>query len=277
MYAAIDVGGTKTLVAAITDDGKISEKFRFETPKNYEFFLHELRFALHKLSHKDFHAAGIGLPGVLDRKHGRVRSLGNLPWKNVPILHDVERILHCPVVIDNDAKMAALSEAMLVRHDYSRVLYVTVSTGIGYGLVVDGQLDDSIGDAGGRAMLVEHHGKLVPWESFASGHAIVERYGKKAQDIHDATTWRAIVRDLQPGLLELIAITQPEIIIFGGSVGVYFERFGTILEQSLNKIAIPLVPTPDLRAAERPEEAVLFGCYDLAKQVYNGASHARTR
>lgn len=274
MYAAVDIGGTKTLVAAITDDGQISEKFRFETPKKYEFFLHELAFATHKIAHKDFHAAGVGVPAVLDRKHGIARTFGNLPWKNVPILHDIEKILKAPVVIDNDAKMAALSEAMLLKHEYQRVLYVTISTGIGYGLVVNGILDDNIGDGGGSAMLVEHHGRMVSWESFASGHAIVARYGKRAADIKDAATWRAIVRDLKIGLLELIAVSEPEVIVFGGSVGVYFDKFGSLLRDELKKYHMPMIPMPDLRAAGRPEEAVLFGCYDLAKQVYKESAHA---
>ncbi|MDB5181580.1 MAG: hypothetical protein JWP13_343 [Candidatus Saccharibacteria bacterium] len=224
MYASVDIGGTKTLVASLDDNGVITEKIRFETPKNYDFFLHELRFAVHKLAEKEFRAAGVGAPGLIDRTHGRGVALGNLPWKNVPIQHDVERILKCPVVIDNDAKLAALSEAMMVKDKYSKVLYVTVSTGIGYGLVVDRKIDDAIGDSGGRGMLAMHHGKLVPWESFASGHAIVERYGKRAEDIHDKKTWQSIVRDLKPGLVELMAITEPEVIIIGGSVGTYFDR-----------------------------------------------------
>jgi predicted NBD/HSP70 family sugar kinase len=285
MYAGVDIGGTKTLLAAITDDGDISEKIRFETPKNYEFFLHELRFALAKLTHKDFHAAGIGAPGVLDRKHGRGVSFGNLPWKNVSLLHDIERILGCPAVLDNDAKMAALSEALLLKKKYSRVLYVTVSTGIGYGLVIDGKLDDNIGDSGGRSMLVEHQGKLVPWESFASGHAIVERYGKRAEDIHDVATWKKIVRDLKPGLMELIAVTEPEVIVIGGSVGTYFDRYAKILKDEMRQTHIPLIPLPDYKSAQRPEEAVLFGCYDLAQQTFkdsvtnatNGETHAHAR
>lgn len=276
MYAGIDIGGTKTLVASLDDNGVIIQKIRFETPKNYDIFLHELRFAHHKLDVKDFHAAGVGIPGVLDRVHGRAISLGNLPWRNVPIHDDVEKVFRCPIVINNDAKLAALSEAMLVKDKFAKVLYVTVSTGIGYGLVVDQKIDDAVGDSGGRGMLASWHGKLVPWESFASGRAIVERYGKRAEDIHDKKTWQAIVRDLKPGLLELIAITEPDLIVIGGSVGVFFERYGKMLRQELKKYETPLVPLPHLQEAKRPEEAVLFGCYDLAKSIY-GAHHAHAR
>lgn len=277
MYAGVDIGGTKTLVATLDDNGVITEKIRFETPANYEYFLHELRFAVHKLEAEEFHAGAVGAPGKIDRIHGRGLRFGNLPWKNVPLHDDIERILHCPIVVENDAKLAALSEYMMVKDEFSKVLYVTISTGIGYGLVENGEIDTSMADLGGSTILVEHKGKLVVWESFASGHAIAERYGKMAQDIKDEKTWRAIVRDLKPGLLELIAVSEPEVIVFGGSVGTYFNRYKKLLHEELHKYKTPLLKLPELRAAARPEEAVLFGCYDLAKHVYGKAAHAHTR
>lgn len=273
MYVGVDVGGTKTLVAVLNAHGVIKESRKFPTPKDYHHFLLELRHTVAFLTTQEFQAGGAGVPAtVLDRVHNRGISFGNLPWKNVPIQADFERIFHCPIVVENDAKLAALSEAMLLKDQYARVLYVTVSTGIGYGFVVNGRIDTNVGDAGGRLMMLEHQGKLVPWESFASGHAIVKRYGKKAQDITDQKTWRAISRDLSTGLLELIAMTEPEVIVFGGSVGAYFDRFSDILAVELKKYETPLLPLPALRAAARPEEAVIYGCYDIAKATYARAA-----
>lgn len=276
MYVGVDIGGTKTLLASLDDNGVITQKIRFETPKKYDFFLHELRFALHKLDTQEFHAGGVGAPGKIDRKHGRGEWFPNIGWKDVPLQHDIERILKCPVVLENDAKMAALSEAMMVKDRFSKVLYITVSTGIGYGLVVDQEIETSIADLGGSSILLEHHGRLTPWESFASGKAIVSRYGKRAEDIHDQATWRKIVRDLKPGLLELIAVTEPEVVVFGGSVGTFFDRYGKLLQEEIEKHRTPLVTLPELRGACRPEEAVLYGCYDLAKTTYGKARHAVT-
>ncbi len=271
MYAAVDVGGTKTLLAALDDNGVILQKIRFETPKDYDLFILSLKRAATELSEQgyhDFQAGGIGAPGRIDRVNGLGVSFGNLPWKNVPLQSDLEQILRCPMILENDAKMAALSEAMMVKDEFRKVLYVTVSTGIGYGLVVDKKIDDNFSDSGGKTILIEHEGKLAPWESFASGHAIVERFGKRAEDIHDNETWQTIVRDLVPGFLELIAICEPELIVIGGGVGTYFARYGDILRDELRKFETPLVPLPELRGAARPEEAVLFGCYDLAKATF---------
>ena len=269
MYVGIDIGGTKTLVAVLTNDGEVRETKKFLTPHNYDHFILELAHAVHHFDHSDFVAAGVGMPvTVFDRKHGRGVSYGNLPWKNVNIARDIEKIVKCPLVIENDAKMAALSEAMLLKHEFERVLYVTVSTGIGVGLVQKGVIDISVGDAGGRSMLLEHRGKMVSWEDFASGRAIVSRYHKRAEEITDAETWTKISRDLAQGFIQLIALMQPEVIVIGGSVGTYFDRYGKILTAEIKKYHLPLVPLPVLRQAQRPEESVVFGCYDLAKQVY---------
>lgn len=269
MYLGIDVGGTKTLIATFTNDGHVSEETKFPTPKNYDHFLLELRNALTHFKHKDFKAAGVGIPvSVFDREHGIGVSFGNLPWKKVPIEHDIQKIVNCPIVVENDAKMAAFSEAFYLQGVHSRVLYVTVSTGIGVGLVVNGEIDKNIGDAGGKSMMIEHRGKRVSWEEFSSGKAIVRRYGKLAEEIHNEHTWQLICRDLAKGLIELIAIIQPEAIVMGGSVGNFFERYGKLLRQELKKYEMPLVRMPKLMKAKFPNQAVIYGCYLLAHQEF---------
>jgi predicted NBD/HSP70 family sugar kinase len=276
MYAGIDIGGSKTLVAALDEHGVIIESTKFPTPQDYDEFIRQLTKAVDEFTTKDYQAAGLAMPAtVFDREHGVGVAFSNLAWKNVPIHTDITKLLNCPVVIDNDAKFGALSEAMLLKDSYQRVLYVTVSTGIGYALVVDGVIDENVGDSGGRAMRFEHNGVMTGWEDFASGHAIVERYGKKAMDITDETTWKQITHDLCPGLLELIAILQPEVIVVGGSVGTYFDRYGTFLNEALRQYALPLIPMPVVIGAQRPEEAVVYGCYDLAKATYGDGSTTR--
>jgi predicted NBD/HSP70 family sugar kinase len=269
MYLGIDIGGTKVLIAALDDNGVIKEHIKFPTNQDYPTFLEELKVQINKLEVKDFAATGVGVPGPgLDRAHGRLVNSSNLHWENASIQSDVEDITHVPVAIENDAKLAALSEAMLLKGQFSRVLYVTVSTGIGYGLVVDQDIDTNIGDGGGRTIMLEHDGKVVPWETFASGKAIVERYGKMAKDITDEETWHSITHDLALGFVELIAMTEPEVIVIGGSVGNYFDRYSDLLVKQIAEYHVPLIKMPKLVQAQRPDEAVVYGCYDLAKQRF---------
>ena len=268
MYVGIDIGGTKTLVATLTDEGVIKESVKFPTPADYDDFIKELAHTVANFATKEFKGGALAAPGTLDRHTGVVKVFGNLGWKNVPLLRDVEKITDCPMVMENDAKLAALSEAMLLKHDYHKVLYITISTGIGYGLVVDGTIDSNVGDAGGKGILVEWHGKLTPWESFASGSALVRRFGKRASDLEDPKAWGTFAKDLSLGFLELIAILQPEIIVVGGGAGHYLEKFHKELLANLKKYETPMLPIPKIIKAQRPDEAVVYGCYDLAKMHF---------
>lgn len=272
MYLGVDVGGTKVLVAVLDTHGVIKEHAKFPTPGDYHDFLHKLRETVAGFTTDDFRAAGIGIPtNRFDRQDAVALRFGNLPWRNVAVQSDAEKIFHCPVVVENDAKLAGLSEAMLLKDTYQKVLYVTISTGIGYALIADRHIDPNIGDGGGKSILLEHKGKLMAWEDFASGRAILKRYGKMAKDIHDEATWKRIAYDLGLGFTELIAVTQPDAIVVGGGVGTYFDRFKSYLEAELKKYEAPLVVIPPLFAAQRPEEAVVYGCYDLAKATFAGA------
>jgi glucokinase len=193
--------------------------------------------------------------------------LGNLPWHDEPLQADAEKIFNCPLMIEHDSALGGLSESMLLPEN-KRVLYVTISTGIGTGLIDHRSIVPELADSEGGQMLLEYRGKHVKWESFASGRAIVERFGKKAAEIDDDATWQRIAHDLAQGFIELIAITQPDIIVIGGSVGRYFDRFKVFLEQEVTKYRNPLVPIPAFQQAVRPDDAVLYGCYDLAMAHY---------
>jgi glucokinase len=277
MYVGIDIGGTKTLVAALNEHGVIKERVKFPTPQKYENFLGELQKTLAGFTHRKFLAGAVGMPvTVFDRKHGTGVNFGNLAWRNVPIQQDLEMMCDCLLAIENDAKLGGLSESMLLKGKYSKVLYVTVSTGIGIALVTDNIIDTNVGDGGGKTILLDHQGKLMPWESFASGHAIVERYGKRAMDITDEATWKKITRDLSLGLIELIAITEPDVIVIGGSVGTYFDRYGELLDEALQRYHLPLVTITPVIGAQRAEDAVVYGCYDLARQVFGNAGAHHT-
>lgn len=267
MYGGVDIGGSKVLVAALDSDGVIVEQTKFPTPKDYNQFLAQLANTLAGFKNQDFQAAGVAVPGRINREHGTLIELSNLSWHNEPIQADTQKIFDCPIVIENDANLAALSESKL-QPNIDTILYVTVSTGIGTGVVYRQQLDTALLDSEGGHLLIAHHGQLKTWESFASGKAIYEHFGKPASELRDQDDWRLIARNLALGLFENIAVVQPDLIIIGGSVGRYFDHYSKYLTEELVQYRVPVVPIPPLLAAQRPEEAVIYGCYDLAKQVY---------
>jgi predicted NBD/HSP70 family sugar kinase len=268
MYVGIDIGGTKTLVAALTNEGAIHESVKFPTPEQYDDFLPLLRETIQSLKTKDFRAGAVAAPGEIDRKRGRFVVGGNLLWKNEPIQRDLERITGCPMLLENDGNLAGLSEAMLLKDKHAKVLYLTISTGIGGGFIVNQQIDPSMSDIEPGQMMVQRGDKLVKWESFASGKAIYERYDQKASEIEDPAIWKAIVKDWIVGFIDLMAVTQPDVIVLGGGVGHYLPKYHDYLVAELKKYVTPLVPVPPIVQAKRPEEAVVYGCYDLARSKH---------
>ncbi len=268
MYLAIDIGGTKTLVASFTNSGKLHEQIRFATPKKYPDFLAQLQKTIKELSVDIFQVAAVAAPGLIDRKKGIVIAFGNLPWKNVTLKKDIKKLVHCPVVLENDAKLAGLSEALHIRKKYNKVLYITISTGISAGLVVDGKIDPELADSEAGHMKVQYNDRLQIWEDIASGQAIKKRYGKIAADINNKKTWKEITHRFAIGINGLIAIIQPEVIVIGGGVGSHFHKFGKLLKEELQKYATPLTPVPPIIGAKHPEHAVIYGCYQLAKEAH---------
>jgi predicted NBD/HSP70 family sugar kinase len=265
MYLAVDVGGTKTLLASYDEtQARFTQEVRFPTPDTYEQFLEDFKLNLQKLTEVNFSAAGVAIPGDIDREHGIGLRYGNLAWANNPIQDDLSKLLGCPVYVENDAKAGGLSEALLIKDDFKNVMYITLGTGIGIAYIANGVIDVNYGDRGGTEVFVEHEGQAhVMWESIVSGHAIKARYGKKATDITDEATWKVIAHDLSLGLSQLIAEKHPEVVVFGGGAGRHFERYGKLLKAEL----APMVDqVPPILPAKHPDEAVIYGCVDLIKQ-----------
>ena len=273
MYLAVDIGGTKTLLCSFSKDGEPKQKVKFPTPQDYEEFLKEFEKHLPELGENDFLAGAAGVPGVLNRQEGVVLALGNLPWRKEPIQADLEKIAKCPFVIENDAKLAGLSEARLVLKNHKKAVYVTVSTGIGSVSVVDGVIDPRTIDSEVGHMTLEHKGKFETWEDFASGRAIVEQFGKKVGDINEPEILKEIARNIAVGLIVLIATLTPDVIILGGGVGTHLPKYQKYLDQEIDSFKSPMLKIPKILAAQRPEEAVIYGCYELVKGRF-GAIHA---
>ena len=109
-------------------------------------------------------------------------------------------------------------------------------------------------------IMLEHEGKFVTWESFASGKAIYNKYGKLASEIDDAETWNTIALNIAKGMMVHTPILRPEIVIIGGGVGTHFSKFSTELLRILNEHMEPMY-VPTIVQAVHPEEAVIYGCY----------------
>lgn len=267
-YLAIDIGGTKTLFSVFTPDGQLVIEHKIKTPVDYEEFKAAVAGVIRgELAQYKFSYCCCAVPGWLDSINGIVVAFGNLPWQNIHIKNDLSELIPgAKILVHNDAKLAGLSEALLIEEQYRKVLYLTVSTGIGGGVIIDGFIDQDLANFEPGQMMIEHDGKSQKWESFASGHALTEKYGKMASELEDQTAWQDFAKLIAIGLQELLATIQPDAVVFGGGVGAHFEKFKNFLETDLKALNNPLVPIPPLLKAQHAEQAVIYGCYDFIVQ-----------
>jgi len=264
MLVAVDTGGTKTLVASFLEDGTIGEQFKFPTPKNTVEYVALLRETLEThFGNQDVEAIVVGLPGII--KDGIAIWCNNLKWSNFDVRTALKGVLgNAPIFVDNDANLAGLAETRQLKVIPKLSLYVTVSTGIGSGIITNGVINSALqGSEAGRS-LVEYDGAVREWESFASGQAIFKVYGKFAKDIHSKRTWHQIADRISRGFLAVIPTLQPDVIIIGGSIGTYFDQYAKDLTGLLKEHLPAHIPTPKIVQAQHPELAVIYGCYYYA-------------
>ena len=261
MLVAVDTGGTKTLITSFAASGKPGESYRFPTPKNEDEYLALLTEHIHEhYAGKPIDAIVVGVPGVV--RHNSIAWGGsNLPWQNFDIAGPLKVAFSCPVFVENDANLAGLAEARMLRKTPTSCLYVTISTGIGTGIILDGQIAPGLSASEGGHSLVEYDGRVLMWETFASGQAIYKTYGKYARDITSRAVWNQIADKISRGFLALIPVLQPDVIVIGGSIGTYFERYYPTLKKILQEHLPPHIDLPEIRQAAHPEEAVVYGCY----------------
>ncbi|HFI0037969.1 TPA: ROK family glucokinase [Streptococcus suis] len=156
----IDLGGTSVKLAILTTDGEIQEKWSIKTnildegshivPDIIDSIKH--RFESHGLTKDDFLGVGMGSPGVVDSEAGTVIGAYNLNWKTLQLVKEqFETALGLPFFIDNDANVAALGEQWVgAGNNNPNVVFMTLGTGVGGGVIAAGNLIRGVKGAGGE-------------------------------------------------------------------------------------------------------------------------------
>ena len=189
----IDIGGTKLATVVADKNGNILQKVRKPTesekgPRHAVQLLLEMVdevIDLAELRREDISGIGVSCGGPLDTKTGIIYSPPNLPgWDALPLKEMIESEFHIPTIIENDANASALAEARFGGgRGYDYVLYMTMSTGIGGGIVANGEIyhgaNDSAGEVGHQILLPEGPlcgcGKYGCLEALCSGPSIARR------------------------------------------------------------------------------------------------------
>src|SRR5258708_38092141 len=143
----VDLGGTNLRIAAVDVNGHLVEKVTLGTKVSLgrDHVLNDMCDAIQHLSSKYQNSSkllgiGIGVPGIIDMQTGLLRESPNLPgWADYPVRAEIERRLNTIVILENDANVAALGEQWLgAARDYSDMAMLTLGTGVGGGVVMNG-------------------------------------------------------------------------------------------------------------------------------------------
>ncbi|HZQ68454.1 MAG TPA: ROK family protein [Terriglobales bacterium] len=145
----VDLGGTNLRIAAVSDQGELLEKVTLGTKVSLgrDHVINDMCAAILSLAEKYKRNAslcgiGIGVPGIIDLRTGMLRESPNLPgWADYPVRDEIERRLSTRVILDNDANVAAMGEKWLgAAKDVDDVAMLTLGTGVGGGLVLNGRI-----------------------------------------------------------------------------------------------------------------------------------------
>lgn len=270
MIIAIDTGGTKTLIGLFSSAGELLRTVEFPTPKDTAEYLQAVEKKLRaefarELASGEIQAISIAAPGII--QNGTVLWAKNLGWENFDLKLELARIFpQIPILLENDANLAGLYEAQNFRA--RNVLYLTFSTGVGSGFTTNGELNFGLLQSEVGQIPVNFNGEITTWEEVASARAIVELYGKFVSEISADETekWQAIAERISLGILTVIPIFQPDFIVFGGSLGAQFTNYQAKLEAIIAQNLPTHIKKPQLVLAKEPKNAVIYGCFELARR-----------
>jgi len=219
---------------------------------------------------------GAAVGGPLDWEQGIVSPLHQPAWRDVPLKAIMETRWRCPFRVDVDTNVAAVGEYRWGGISAARFLYLTLSTGMGGGFLVDGQIYRGGGGAHPEVGHQSIHfrcsnpaavqcecGVSDCLEALISGNGIRRIYGKPAEALN-APEWEEVAYNLGQGLRNLTALYAPDVIRIGGGVAVgggetFIHAAREVMEQHLQ-----LVPAPRVELSRLGYDTALRGAIAMA-------------
>lgn len=262
----IDLGGTNIRVALVDENWRVIDQVetRTEAEKGPDYTIQKMIHLTKEITlGKNISGIGIGSPGPLDPVQGIILSPPNLPgWDGIELVKMFKEHFQLQVSLNNDANTAALAEAVAGSgKGYKSVYYITVSTGVGGGLVINGKIfNGAIGYAGEIGNMIVQpngykHANLNPGslEAYASGTAIGRRakemgIGQSAGEVfhlasQDDAKAKLIIEEaadyLAIGIANIAHTVNPEIFILGGGVMKSAGLLLPILEKKVRAYVYP--------------------------------------
>jgi len=266
MYCVgIDLGGTNIAAGLVDLDGNIIYKDSVPTQRQrqYQEIIKDMAMLAKEVIEKSnvpmekVKSIGVGSPGTPDCKNGIIVYNNNLNFRNVPIREEMQKYLDLPVYVDNDANCAALAESAAGAAKGTKTsVTITLGTGIGSGIIIDGKVYSGFNFAGGEightVIVVDGEqctcGRKGCWEAYASATALIRQTKRAAVENPESAinklvdgdldkidaktafdaaklgdeTGEAVVKQyikyIAEGVINVINIFMPEVLVIGGGV-----------------------------------------------------------
>lgn len=279
----LDIGGTKIMVAAADQEGNILRRARTATSTSLETDLANLNRMIHEVSAgEEIASMGAAIGGPLDWERGIVSPLHQPAWREVPLKQIMESKWRCPFQVDVDTNVAALGEYRWGGVPAGRFLYLTLSTGMGGGFLLDGKIYRGTEGAHPEVGHQSIHfrcsnpaavqcecGAPDCLEALISGNGIRHIYGKPAEAL-TPEEWEEVSYNLGQGLRNMAALCTPDLIRIGGGVAVgggenFIEAARRVMEDHLK-----IIPAPRVELSRLGYDTALQGAIALALSERDG-------
>lgn len=305
MRIGIDMGGTYTSIGLV-EGLTIKYKHEFETDvsRGAQVYAQTLAANIkallkeHNLELSDVEFIGMGVPGSANRESGMVEYANNLGFENVPFQNMVSEALGAEIVLDNDANLAALGEYLLSGRKSHSFIMVTLGTGVGGGILIDGRIYRGINFAEGEVghMTIKYDGiqcncgRRGCFEAYASTNALVKMSCDAMRDNPASLLWKmpridgknifeavkahdktimAVLDEyttlLAEGLTNIINIFQPDEMVIGGGISGSAELFLPDTIKKVNERVYSKTSARNtlIRSAEYGNDAGIVGAANL--------------
>lgn len=309
-YVGVDVGGTSVKLGLFDQEHLIS-KSQFNTVK-INLLVKELvkniklLFETNNIDIKYLKGIGIGFPGHVDGKNGIVVYSNNLVAHNYPLVSEIQKELNVPIRISNDANVAAFGEYHFgIGKNYNNIVFVTLGTGVGGGIIIDGKILEGKNGAGAELghMVISRNGELCScgrrgcFETYASAKALLKNarvamnnnptsiLNQMVEDPNDLDgivffnalekndkvakiVFEEYIENLAEGLTNLANIFRPDAIILGGGISYRGNELMAPLQERLGKMIYggQWNAKVELMISELKNDAGIYGAYAMAKE-----------
>lgn len=313
-YIGIDIGGTGIKAGIVKENGEIIHKSSIPTAKNSDCAslgkdiaaLTESIVREAGISMDDVRSVGMGCPGSVDDKNGIVTYANNINLKNAPICAEVRKYIDKEVYINNDANCAALGEFFALNDkDVKDFIAVTLGTGVGSGIILDGKIftgyNGAAGELGHTVLISGGEactcGRRGCWEAYASATALI-RDTERAAKANPDSVLRTLIEDnggaangkipwdaldsgdrvakevtdryisyVAEGIVDAINSFRPQVVAIGGGISRQGDRLLNPIREYVDKYSYgcEFIAPPKIVIAKLGNDAGIVGAAFLGR------------